>query len=97
MRPFLTSALVWILAAAFAPAGDVTFSAKPAATKAGDGLKIVFTVSAPTDVEVAVLSADGKVVRHLAAGVLGAKNPPPEPLKAGLSPEIVWDGRDDFG
>ncbi len=78
-------------------AGEVAFSAKPAAAKAGDGTKITFTLSAPADVEVAVLGADGKVVRHLAAGVLGAKNPPPEPLKAGLAQEIVWDGKDDFG
>ncbi len=64
---------------------------------AGKGVKIAFEVSTPTDVEVAVLGADGKVVRHLAAGVLGGKNPPPEPLKAGFAQEILWDGKDDFG
>jgi hypothetical protein len=80
-----------------AAAGEVQFSSKPAAAKAGDKVKITFSVSGPTDVEVAVLGRDGKVVRHLAAGVLGAKSPPPEPLKAGLAQEILWDGRDDFG
>jgi len=59
--------------------GEVSFSSKPSASKAGEAVKVAFAVSAPTDVEVAVLSGDGKVVRHLAAGVLGAKNPPPEP------------------
>jgi hypothetical protein len=54
-------------------------------------------VSAPTDVEVTVLGADGKVVRHLAAGVLGGKHLAPEPLKAGLVQEILWDSKDDFG
>ena len=60
-------------------------------------MKISFTLSAPADVEVAVLDAQGKAVRHLAAGVLGAKNPPPEPLKAGLAQTLEWDLRDDFG
>jgi sugar lactone lactonase YvrE len=86
-----------LLLAPSASAGEASFSTKPSATKAGDVVKITFTISAPTDVEVAVLAADGKVVRHLAAGVLGAKNPPPEPLKPGLSQALEWDGKDDFG
>ena len=80
-----------------ATAERVAFVQKPTVTAAGKGFKIAFEVSASTDVEVAVLGADGKVVRHLAAGVLGAKNPPPEPLKAGLVQEILWDAKDDFG
>ena len=80
-----------------AAAGEVKFTTKPSANKAGDKVKISFTVSAPTDVEVAVLDAKGKVVRHLAAGVLGGKTPPPEPLKAGLSQTIEWDGVADWG
>jgi len=91
----------WLAASLLLPpwaaAGEAAFSAKPEATKDGDKVKIAFAVAAPTDVEVAVLDAQGKIVRHLAAGVLGAKNPPPEPLKAGLTQELVWDGRDDFG
>jgi len=86
-----------LLAGAAARAGDASFSAKPTAAKAGDGVKIAFTLAVPADVEVAVLGADGKVVRHLAAGVLGAKNPPPAPLKEGLAQELAWDGKDDFG
>ncbi len=77
--------------------GETQFAVKPSAEKAGDKVKIAFTVSAPTDVEVAVLDARGKVVRHLAAGVLGGQKPPPEPLKAGLAQALEWDGRDDFG
>src|SRR6516164_5454738 len=75
----------------------VAFVQKPTVTAAGKGFKIAFEVSASTDVEVAVLGADGTVVRHLAAGVLGEKIPPPEPLKAGLVQEILWDATDDFG
>jgi hypothetical protein len=44
-----------------------------------------------------VLDSQGKIVRHLAAGVLGGKNPPPEPLKAGLSQMLEWDLKDDNG
>src|SRR5262249_67159 len=39
---------------------------------------------------------EGKIIRHLVAGVLG-KNPP-EPLKANsLAQSIDWDGKDDDG
>jgi DNA-binding beta-propeller fold protein YncE len=82
--------------AALARGGEVSFSAKPAAAKDGDKVKISFTLSAPADVEVAVLGADGKVVRSLAAGVLGGPKPPPEPLKPGLAQELVWDGKGDW-
>jgi hypothetical protein len=86
-----------LLAGAWAAAGEVSFATKPAAAKDGDKIKIAFAVSAPADVEVAVLGAEGKVVRHLAAGVLGGEKAPPEPLKAGLSQSLEWDGRDDLG
>jgi len=85
-------ATLTLLLAAPALAGEVSFSAKPSASKDGDKIKISFTVSAPTDVEVAVLGAKGEVVRSLAAGVLGAKTLPPEPLKPGLSQTLEWDG-----
>ncbi len=76
--------------------GKVRFTSGPKATSAGTGVKVSFAVSAPTDVEVAVLDAKGKVIRHLAAGLLG-KNAP-EPLKKGsLSQELQWDRRDDLG
>jgi len=78
-------------------AADVTFTEKPSVTSAGGAVKIAFAVSASTDVEVAVLSADGKIVRHLAAGVLGGKKAPPAPLKPGLAQQLVWDGKDDAG
>lgn len=79
---------------AAAPAG---FAAGPRAERRADGSRIVFALSAPTDVEVAVLASDGTVVRHLAAGVLGGPNPPPPPLKPGLAQSLEWDGKDDFG
>jgi len=84
------------LCGALAAGGEVVFSAKPAAARDGDKVRISFAAAAPTDVEVAVLAADGKVVRHLAAGVLG-KNAPEPFKKDALAQEVVWDGKDDAG
>ena len=92
----VVAVLAILILGPLATSGEVSFTAKPVATRDGGKVKIAFAVSAPTDVEVAVLGADGKVVRHLAAGVLGAKSPPPEPLKAGLAQDLVWDGQDDL-
>lgn len=78
-------------------AGDLTFSVKPSTIKEGANYKLSFTLSEGSDVEVSVIGADNKVVRHLAAGVLNGKFPPPEPLKPGLAQEIIWDGSDDLG
>ena len=89
--------LCFLLAASWAGAAEVEFATKPAVTKAGDKVKVTFAVSKPTDVEVAVLSAKEAVVRHLAAGVIGGKNPPPKPLRAGLSQTLEWDGKTDLG
>ncbi len=76
--------------------GEVKLAAGPAAGAAGDGVKIGFAVSAPTDVEVAILDAKGAVVRHLAAGLLGPNAP--EPFKKdALAQEVLWDRRDDAG
>ena len=78
-------------------AGGVEFSAKPTLTKIDGKPTVAFAVSLPSDVEVAVLDAAGDVVRHLAAGVLGGANPPPAPLRSGLSQSIAWDDKDDLG
>jgi len=76
---------------------DARFVTKPGAAKVAEGTKITFAVSDPTDVEVAILDAKGRVVRHLAAGVLGGKTPPPAPLKSGLAQTLEWDTKDDLG
>lgn len=73
------------------------FKTPPAVTKTPDGkVKVEFTLTSPTDVEVAVLDSKGKVVRHLAAGMLNEKNVPPAPLQSGLSQTMEWDGKDDY-
>jgi hypothetical protein len=99
------SVAVFVLAGAVCFAGDVKFKSKPAVAKKGDAVEIVFAVSDKTDVEVAVLGVDGpstgsgqgRIVRHLAAGVLGGENPPPPPLQPGLEQKLTWDGKDDLG
>lgn len=75
----------------------VRFATGPTAKTSKGKTVISFALSAKTDVEVAILDAKGKVIRHLAAGVLGNESPPPVPLKPGLSQSFEWDGKDDFG
>ena len=91
-------ATVMLFASALqARAGEAGFTAAPQATRQGERIEIAFTLAAATDAEVAVLDARGKVVRHLAAGVLGGAKPPPAPLVPGLAQKLEWDGRDDAG
>lgn len=100
MRKYATTILTLLAMSFFhsaaAWAGSPTFTKKPAVHKVADKYTIAFTVAAPTDVEVAVLSGSN-VVRSLAAGVLGGTTAPPEPLQPGLAQSLVWDGKGDWG
>lgn len=72
------------------------FAVEPTTAKAAGGCEIRFTVKSETDATVEILDAKGKVVRHLASGVLGDRAP--EPFKAGsLAQTLLWDGKDDQG
>ncbi len=83
-------------AAVAAEREPVKFTTPPAVTKVGDKITITFAVDQETDVAVYILDANGKIVRHLAAGVLGRKAP--APLKPGaLSQALAWDGKDNDG
>ncbi len=62
-------------------AGEVEFAEQPQVARHGKEVTISFVLSQAADVEVAVLGADGRVVRHLAAGVLGGEKAPPGPLQ----------------
>jgi sugar lactone lactonase YvrE len=77
-------------------AAEAKFASAPKASRAGGQVKISFTASAATDVEIAVLDAKGVVIRHLAAGLLGKSAPVPF-KKNSLAQEIIWDGRADGG
>jgi DNA-binding beta-propeller fold protein YncE len=71
-------------------------TAGPTARRVDGGAEITFTASAATDVEVAILDGKGKIIRHLAAGLLG--DHAPAPLERGtLEQTLRWDGRDDAG
>ncbi len=83
-----------MLATTTVSADEIVFVRKPTAKKAGDTWKVSFSVSQTTDVEVSVLDKEGRVVRHLAAGIIGQEVSPP-PLKTGLSQSLIWDGKDD--
>jgi outer membrane protein assembly factor BamB len=72
------------------------FATKPTAAKSGDAIKIEFAADRLTDVAVTIEDAKGKIIRHLAGGVLG-KNAP-EPLQPNSRTQsLAWDGKDDFG
>lgn len=85
--------LAWSVAFAEAKPG---FATKPTARTEKEGVRIEFALKQPTDVAVLIENDKGKVVRHLVAGVVGEKAPPP--LKSGtLAQSILWDGKDDQG
>ncbi len=93
----VTTVVLSALLCSAALAAEQAFDAAPTATRQGGKVTVAFTLKKAADVEVAVLDAKGKVVRHLAAGVLGGKNPPPAPLRPGLAQSLTWDGKDDLG
>ncbi len=71
------------------------FATKPKAGAAGGKTIITFAVKSPCDAAVWIEDAKGKIVRHLAAGMLGDKTP--APFKKGLTQTLEWDGVDDAG
>jgi hypothetical protein len=98
---------VLFLVAPFAAADDLDefrikrantfeFSTKPQVTWTGDRVTITFTSKAYCDATVVVENSDGKIVRHLASGVLGDNAPAPF-QKRSLRQSLVWDGKDDRG
>jgi hypothetical protein len=95
MKPVPVIALL-LLGEAALGAEPPAFTQKPKAVRSGTRVTIAFAVDRWTDVAVTVEDARGRIVRHLAAGVLG-KNPP-EPLRPNsLAQSLEWDGKDDFG
>jgi hypothetical protein len=94
-----------LLAAGPAPAADFDelkvkrepvfeFAEKPRVERAGDQVTISFASKAYCDATVAVENAGGRIIRHLASGVLGPKAPPPL-QKDSKKQVVLWDGKDD--
>ena len=72
------------------------FTAAPEITARGNQITIAFVAKGYCDVTVAIEDASGRIVRHLASGVLGDNAP--QPLKSkSLKQMLVWDGKDDRG
>ncbi len=72
------------------------FSEKPALRQEANRTVITFATKAYCDATVAIENADGRIVRHLASGVLGANAPEPF-QKNTLKQAVVWDGKNDQG
>ncbi len=72
------------------------FKRKPRITVKDELATITFEVTNPIDVAVGILNSEGKVIRHLAAGVL-VKNPPSPLQPDSLSQTLTWDFKDDLG
>lgn len=72
------------------------FARKPTVTKVGEKYIVAFASKARCDATVAVIDEKGRVVRHLASGVLGGNAPRPF-IQGSLSQSLEWDGRDDKG
>jgi DNA-binding beta-propeller fold protein YncE len=95
--PKILLCVVCIDLSVFAATDSGRFKNSPSIVALPIGARITFEVSQPTDVEISVLDASDRVVRHLAAGVLGGELAPPKPLQKGMRQSIEWDGRDDSG
>jgi hypothetical protein len=72
------------------------FTAKPSVVRDGDAVTITFAVREPCDATVAIENANGRILRHLACGVLGENAPEPF-QKNSLKQRLVWDGKDEIG
>ena len=72
------------------------FSKEPSVVRDGDRLTIRFTSKDYCDATIAIENQQGRIIRHLASGVLG-KNAPDPLQKSSLQQVVVWDGKDDQG
>ena len=72
------------------------FAARPVVARRGDRVTITFETKGFCDVTVAVEDEKGRIVRHLASGVLGPNAPAPFQRNA-KKQVIVWDGKDNQG
>ncbi len=72
------------------------FAEKPQLVRHGDHITINFASKGACDATVAVETADRRIIRHLASGVLGATAPEPF-QKNTFKQSLTWDGKDDKG
>ena len=72
------------------------FAEKPTVVRSGDSVTIRFAAKGFCDATVVIEDAKGRIVRHLASGVLGPNAPVPF-RKGSKKQTVVWDGKDDQG
>jgi len=72
------------------------FTQKPKVSRDGDRVTISFASKGYCDATAAIENEEGKIIRHLASGVLGVNAPSPFQKNA-LKQTIVWDGKNDQG
>ena len=72
------------------------FAEKPRVTRQGDRVTVSFASKGYCDATVAVENAQGRILRHLASGVLGPRAPEPF-QRSSLKQIVVWDGKNDQG
>lgn len=108
LRPtILAGVVLFVTSAAFSEGAEVKelavkrqevfeFVSKPVLERSGDHVDIRFEVKAACDATVAIENAEGRIVRHLASGVLGPHAPEPF-QKDSLKQNLRWDGKDDGG
>lgn len=92
----LLSLLLLVLHASVSWAEVHAFSEAARTTKKLHGLDITFAAKAPCDATVAIEDKDGRIIRHLASGLLGENAPLPF-QKNSLKQTVYWDGKDDLG
>ncbi len=72
------------------------FAERPSVSREGDKTTISFATRGWCDVTVAIEDPQGRIIRHLASGVLGQCAP--EPLRWNSKKQaLVWDGKNDQG
>ena len=72
------------------------FTERPKVTCEGDKVTIAFSSKGFCDATVAIEDAEGRIIRHLASGVIG-DNAPPTFRSKSLKQTVVWDGKNDKG
>jgi len=72
------------------------FTQRPKLSRAENGITIDFESKGSCDATVAIEDKDGRIIRHLASGLLGPNAPEPFQRNS-LKQHLIWDGKDDWG
>ncbi len=74
---------------------EASFGEKPKVSVKDGKAVITFAVTRSVDAAVDVTDSSGKIIAHLASGLLGANAP--KPFVNGLAQKLEWDFTDDYG